>query len=437
MSPDTVDTGLFEEAACGLLRTRVDGRFIRVNATFAEWVGHTQASLVAGRRLQDLLTMGGRIFHQTHWSPLLSIQRSISEVKLDVVRADGEMIPVVFNAIRRERDGELVDDVAAFIARDRDMYERELLRSRKRLEELVAETQRLQERESARAVFAERMVGIVSHDLRNPLNAILLSATTLASSEGLDALAAKIVLRIQSSADRAARMISDLLDFTQARLGGGIRITRRPVDLHEIIRGVLDEIEAAHPGRAIRTRLDGNGHGEWDSDRIAQVVQNVVTNALKYSPQDTVVQLVTATERGWVSFSVHNRGAPIPAERMPSLFEPLLRGTAEVDRTGRSIGETTRLDAVSTRSQILGCRPAGACSAKIHVALAREARAVNNLSSLFSSRQHLTAILNFKPIRHRLEWLGWRPVAALKLSQRLNIDFPNYAVVGDATLDPQ
>ena len=190
----------------------------------------------------------------------------------------------------------------------------------------------------ARADFEKHLLGIVSHDLRNPLNAILLSATTLASSEGLDALAAKIVLRIQSSADRAARMISDLLDFTQARLGGGIRITRRPVDLHEIIRGVLDEIEAAHPGRAIRTRLDGNGHGEWDSDRIAQVVQNVVTNALKYSPQDTVVQLVTATERGWVSFSVHNRGAPIPAERMPSLFEPLLRGTAEVDRTGRSIG---------------------------------------------------------------------------------------------------
>lgn len=189
-----------------------------------------------------------------------------------------------------------------------------------------------------RADFEKHLLGIVSHDLRNPLHAILLSATALAHWESLDALALKTVMRIQSSAERAARMIRDLLDFTQARMGGGLRITRKPVVLHEIIRSVLDEVEAAHPGREIRVRLDGDGHGEWDGDRIAQLVQNLVTNAIKYSPADTPVQIFTSAAPGRVSFSVHNHGDPIPESRLSSLFEPLMRGTAEVDRTGRSIG---------------------------------------------------------------------------------------------------
>lgn len=190
----------------------------------------------------------------------------------------------------------------------------------------------------ARADFEKHLLGIVSHDLRNPLNAILLSASALARWETLDPLAVKTAMRIQTSAERAARMIRDLLDFTQARLGGGIRITRSPLDLRDVVRGVIEEVQAAHPGREVRVRLDGENHGEWDGDRIAQVVQNLVTNAIKYSPIDTPVHVSVWTEAGWALLSVHNQGAPIPPEKLPCIFEPLLRGTAEVDHTGRSIG---------------------------------------------------------------------------------------------------
>ncbi|MFO0579826.1 MAG: ATP-binding protein [Polyangia bacterium] len=189
-----------------------------------------------------------------------------------------------------------------------------------------------------RADFEKHLLGIVSHDLRNPLNAILLSAMALGRSDNLDPLTAKTVLRIQSSAERAARMIRDLLDFTQARLGSGIRITRRSVDLREVVRSVLDEVEAAHPGREIGLRSDGDVRGEWDGDRIAQVVQNLVTNALKYSPAGSPVRVSTCALEGWATLDVHNLGAPIPPEKQSSIFEPLMRATAEVDRTGRSIG---------------------------------------------------------------------------------------------------
>jgi signal transduction histidine kinase/PAS domain-containing protein len=189
-----------------------------------------------------------------------------------------------------------------------------------------------------RADFEKHLLGIVSHDLRNPLNAIVLSAMALGRSDNLDPLTAKTVLRIQASAERAARMIRDLLDFTQARLGSGIRITRRPVDLREVVRSVLDEVEAAHPGREIGLRHESDIRGEWDGDRIAQVVQNLVTNAIKYSPPGSPVQVSTRSAEGWATIDVHNLGAPIPVEKQSSIFEPLMRATAEVDRTGRSIG---------------------------------------------------------------------------------------------------
>jgi signal transduction histidine kinase len=186
--------------------------------------------------------------------------------------------------------------------------------------------------------FEQQLIGIVSHDLRNPLNAILLGATALTRCEALDARAAKSVRRIQDSAERATRLVKDLLDFTQARLGGGIPLRPGPMDLHTLVRQVVEEVEVAYPERKLEVRQQGEAQGEWDSDRIAQVIGNLVTNALKYSPEDTPVRLITRAEAGWVSLSVSNGGAPIPAGKLSSIFEPLQRATAEVDKAGRSVG---------------------------------------------------------------------------------------------------
>jgi signal transduction histidine kinase len=186
--------------------------------------------------------------------------------------------------------------------------------------------------------FEQQLIGIVSHDLRNPLGAILLGATALARREELDERAARSVLRIQSSAERATRLVKDLLDFTQARLGKGIPVRPGPVDLHVLVRQVVEEVEVAYPNREVKLQQKGDARGEWDSDRVAQVVTNLVTNALKYSPESTPVRIVTRGEEGRVSLSVCNQGAPIPSEKLSSIFEPLQRATDEVDKTGRSVG---------------------------------------------------------------------------------------------------
>jgi PAS domain S-box-containing protein len=190
----------------------------------------------------------------------------------------------------------------------------------------------------ARADFEQHLVGIVSHDLRNPLNAILLGAGALTATEELDSRSLRIAARIRSSAERATRLVSDLPDFTQARLGGGIAVRPGPLDLHALVRQVVEEIEGVHHGRDIQLRQEGDGLGYWDSDRLAQVVGNLLSNALKYSPQGSPVQVVTRAEDSWICLSIRNQGAPISAHMRERIFEPLQRATAEVDRSGRSVG---------------------------------------------------------------------------------------------------
>jgi len=331
MSPPAVPADVqaaLDQVACGLLRLDTYGTILRANATACDWLGYARAEL-QGRKLQDLMTIGGRIFHQTHLAPLLQIQGSLSEVKLELVRRNGEVIPVVMNARRRENGGSPCDEVALFIARDRDKYERELLLARRRLEDAVA-----QERD--RALLAEQMVGIVSHDLRNPLQTIQMGAVVLTrgnpSPEQLGVLG-----RITRAGERARRLIADLLDFTQARLGRGISVHPVPIALHSVVAEVVDELGQAYPARRLVHEPSGQGECLADADRVAQLVTNLVGNAIAYGDPGSAVTIRTAIAPQGSSLSVHNEGQPIPAELQASLFEPLVRGT-KAGSGNRSVG---------------------------------------------------------------------------------------------------
>ncbi len=153
MDDPTASDFLFEEAACGLLVTAADGTILRVNRTFCDWLGFQPFDLV-GRRVESLLTVGGRIFHQTHWAPLLKMQRSLSEVKLEMRHADGRRVPMVMNAVARLRGDVEYHDLAVFSARDRHKYEAELLKAREHAE---AHLHRAQESQRALAEARTRL----------------------------------------------------------------------------------------------------------------------------------------------------------------------------------------------------------------------------------------------------------------------------------------
>lgn len=139
---------LYEHAPCGYLSTRLDGTIIKVNQTFLARTGHDRDEMLAGVRFPDLLTVVGRVFHQTHVVPLLAVEGSVREIAAEIVRPDRTPLPVLFNAARRDvpTDNGPVELIRFTVldATDRRGYERELLDARRRAEEALATVRRLE-----------------------------------------------------------------------------------------------------------------------------------------------------------------------------------------------------------------------------------------------------------------------------------------------------
>ena len=135
---------LFEDAPCGYLTTRPDGTIVRVNRTFESWTGYPRADLLGGRRFQDLLAPGARIYHETHYAPLLRMQGSVREIAMEIVRADGTRLPALVNSVLRTDDADQprVIRTTVFDATDRRRYEQELLHSQRRERDIAMRLQR-------------------------------------------------------------------------------------------------------------------------------------------------------------------------------------------------------------------------------------------------------------------------------------------------------
>lgn len=454
---------LFDEVPCGIVVTDPRGLILKVNQTFCSWSGYARADLVGQKRLQDLFTIGGRIFHQTHWAPMLQMQGSISEVKFDLVRSDGQKLTAMLNAIRRTGEAGTVDQITMMLAEERNKYERQLVFERKRADALadlevkgqrdlkiaearlrqamrigamhlwevdprgrrlyeptvadllglkpqnfsasavmraireedrdaeeaalqralrepekvhnwtfrlravdgsdrvviasgqafygengrlaefvgvlrdITETTRLRAEAEDRAVFAEQMVGIVSHDLRNPLSAMAMGASLLERGAELPPRLGRVLKSMVGAGARAKRLIEDLLDFTQARVGKGLSVGRQSVDLHEITARSVDEMRLAFPGCVLQHATEGEGACTADPDRIAQLLGNLIANAATYGRAGAPITITSSLSAGEACLSVHNDGEPIPDQLLPTLFEPMVRGVG-VSETVRSVG---------------------------------------------------------------------------------------------------
>jgi PAS domain S-box-containing protein len=206
-------------------------------------------------------------------------------------------------------------------------------------EDVTDEQRLLAEREQT-VRFAEQFVGVLGHDLRNPLNAITMGATILQRRGALEGTDARRVQQIGSSAHRMARMVDQLLDMTRARLGGGIPIQRSNTDLVDVIASATEELATANPAVEIRHTLPARLVGMWDGDRLAQVVSNLVGNAIEHGdPARAVTVTATLGDHGHrLTLVVHNHGKTIADGVLPVLFDPFRRGTREPSARTRGLG---------------------------------------------------------------------------------------------------
>jgi PAS domain S-box-containing protein len=262
----------------------------------------------------------GRRYSGEEWPLARSLLKGevVQNEEIEYQRADGTRCFVLTSSSPiRDREGRIVAGVVTFVD--------------------VSELRRAEAAARRAAEFGEKLIGIVSHDLRNPLNAIHLSVTQLLHSEGMPAREQRIAARISKASDRMKRMISELLDFTRGRLGGGIPIERVAGDLRLVVRQGVEELEAAWPERTVRLTVEpGRYEGQWDADRLVQVVSNLGSNALQYSPADSPVSFLLRDGGPELVLEVHNLGAPIPPEALPTLFDPFRRASS--GGTGLGLG---------------------------------------------------------------------------------------------------
>lgn len=193
------------------------------------------------------------------------------------------------------------------------------------------------EEELRRAMeLQEQLIGIVGHDVRSPLSVVLMSTQQLQQFE-LDARTRKSVDRIDRAGRRIEQVVRLLLDFTRARMGHGIPLQPRWLDVQELCARVVDELKAAHPQRVVELR----GPPAWavvDPERLFQVLANLLENAFKYGTADRPVTLTIREADDELQVDVHNQGSPIQEELLPRLFEPFSRGTQTVETVKLSLG---------------------------------------------------------------------------------------------------
>jgi signal transduction histidine kinase len=173
------------------------------------------------------------------------------------------------------------------------------------------------------------ILGMLAHDLRSPLSGISLGMHYLLRSDKTSASAAKVAARTLRSVDEMSELIGDLLDFTSARLGRGIPTSMQEVDIGQICTKAVDDLEASHPGRMLSLERNGDLVARCDAGRIAQLVVNLLTNALHHGDPLHDIALRAIGSDIEILITVHNQGPPIPEADRSQLFEPLNRAVAE------------------------------------------------------------------------------------------------------------
>jgi PAS domain S-box-containing protein len=332
---------LFDHAPCGYLSVLPDGAIVRVNETFLALTGYDRASLLAGKRFRDLLTVPGKVFHDTHFGPLLQMQGFANEVAFDLVRPGRDPLPVLVNAVRREPEpgGPPLTRVTVFDATDRRQYERELLAARRRAEQAV-ETERAAREQAEQANrVKDEFLALVSHELRTPLNAILGWTQMLRQDNADDPDLQEGLSVIERNTRIQVQLVDDLLDMGRIA-SGKVRLDVQRVDLAGVLEAALETARPAAEAKAIRLQkvLDPNVVVSGDPGRLQQVFWNLLSNAMKFTPKGGFVRVVMERVNSHIEVSVVDSGQGMKPEFIAHAFERFRQSDSQSTRRTGGLG---------------------------------------------------------------------------------------------------
>ena len=218
----------------------------------------------------------------------------------------------------------------ADVARFNEAVDQALAESVARYEHMVTQSQNM-------------FLAILGHDLRNPLGTIVTGSSFLMQAADIPSRYVLVATRMFNSAKRMSKLINDLIDFTRTHLGPGIPIRVKQGSMAALCEEVVNESRTFHPERMINLQVPPQLDAIFDEGRIAQVLSNLIGNAIQYGSEDApVTVLVTASEHD-VVIAVNNRGGEIAPDKLASIFDPMVRIAASVNSSSTDYTERTSL----------------------------------------------------------------------------------------------
>jgi PAS domain S-box-containing protein len=262
---------LLNTAPCGFLSCNDNGTILLVNATLADWLGYAPEELT-GRSVEAILSIGGRIFYQTHISPLLKLQGRAAEIYFSLKAKNGQALDVLTNAERRERTGAFANDFVFLPMSQRRQYEDELLQAKKLAEEAS----------QAKA----RFLSMMSHELRTPMNAILGFAQLLKMENKLDAQQDESIDYILDAGKHLLGLINEVLDIARIE-AGELDIRFAPLLALDAMAEAFNLAQPLAAGAGIELHMQTGPYDaryvQADRGRVRQVLLNLLANAIKYN----------------------------------------------------------------------------------------------------------------------------------------------------------
>ena len=296
-------------------------------------LGASREALLAGTKFQTLLSIGSRIYYETHYAPLLRMQGFANEIALEMIRGDGRILPVLVNS-RQKRDAAgtpLFNRITLFDATDRRRYERELLLARRKAEQVAKDKADL--------------LAMLSHDIRNPLNALMGVVQLLDRSE-LSEQQRRFVRLLKSSSENMLNLLNHVLELSKAE-SSSFALVETPFSLHTLVDDVVSTFDAAAREKSVTLRSGSPtsvpAHMLGDPVAIRQILANLVGNAVKFTPSGSVTLTVGAKEVGTdavtLAIAVSDTGigiAPDVVDRIFNEFTQASYETADAVRRDRS-----------------------------------------------------------------------------------------------------
>lgn len=341
------DDALYEHAACGLLLADTNGLIRRANATICRWLGYESSELLGQVRFQDLLTVGGRLFHQTHINPILQLQGSVAEVQVEMRHRDKTRVPLLINIVRRRHGDDIFDEFALLVSEDRRAYERELLKARQAAEAALearhgaeAKLHALNEQLSLADRRKDEFIATLSHELRNPL-APMHSALEVMKLKSLGCASLEPVLPVfERQLNHMTHLVDDLMEISRITQGR-MELRRTALDLGTVVRAAAADVSPLvdASGHTLTVALPGEALVvDGDATRLTQVVVNLLTNAAKYTPHGGRIWLEANRQDGEATISVRDDGIGIPERSLASIFDMFSQLEPALDRSQGGLG---------------------------------------------------------------------------------------------------